>query len=65
MTVGLLRDILLDHPSTAIVQINVSDHAQTLSLPNIGTDDEYDTSEAIVLTVSIDEEEDMYFANEN
>lgn len=63
MNVRELKQLLSRYADDAIVQINVSDHAQTLGLGNIGLDDEYEQSEAIVFTVDVPD--DVYFQYEN
>ncbi len=62
MNVLELKQILSDYDDEAIVQIAVADHAQVINLQSIGVDEEYDTDDALVLTVFLDEESDnLYF----
>jgi len=65
MNVKEFKKLLENYPDEAIIQINVSDYAETIGLSNIGVDNQYDKSEALVLTVDIEEyEESLYFSRE-
>jgi len=60
-----LVELLKGVPDEAIVQVNVSDHAETLGLSDISIDKEYDVNEAFVLNVNIDEiDESLFFDRE-
>ena len=64
MKIKELKQLLTEYSDDAIVQIAVSDHANVLNLQSIGIDDEYEKDDALVLTVSIDEDEPYYFEHD-
>ncbi|KAB7891452.1 hypothetical protein [Poseidonibacter ostreae] len=63
MLVRDLKKLLEDYADDAVVQINVSDENETMSLPDVSIDKEYSLGDGLVFNVSV--EDGVFFERYN